>query len=97
MRGYQVDVSTLQLLALMAVGVAVIVGISLATSSTSPLLRAGGHFFNAALIAALATAVFSTPAKDADTAHVRNIVGLLLLAAAGWTVVHATRAYQRKR
>jgi len=90
------NISTLQLLALMACGVAVIVGISIATTSKSRLLKAGGYVFTAALIAAIATEVFRTPTNDADTAHARNIAGLLLLASAGWAIVYATRAYLRK-
>jgi hypothetical protein len=90
------DISTLQLVALMAAGVAVIVGLGIATTSKSRLLKAGGHAFIAVLIAALATEVFRTPIKDVDTVHVRNIVGLLLLAAAGWAAANATRAYLRE-
>jgi len=90
------DISTPQMLALMACGVVVIVTITLATTSTSRLLKAGGHAFNTLLIAAVAAAVFHAPAKDVDAAHARNIAGLLLLAAAGWAGVNATRAYRRK-
>ena len=90
------NVSTLQLLAVMAGGVAVIVGISIATTSKSRLLKAGSYVFTAVLIAAVATEVFGTPTEDADSAHARNIAGLLLFAAAGWALVSATRAYRRK-
>jgi hypothetical protein len=91
-----VNISTLQMLALMACGVAIIVGMTLATTSKSRLVKAGGYAFNAALIAAIAAAVFHTPAEDVDAAHARNIAGLLLLAAAGWAGLSATRAYLRK-
>ncbi len=90
------DISTLELLALMASGVAVIVCITLATTSKSRLLKAGGYAFTAAVIAAVAAAVFLTPAKDADSARARDIAGLLLVAAAGWTGLNAARAYRRK-
>jgi hypothetical protein len=90
------DISTLQLLVLMASGVAIIVGITLATTSKSRLLKAGGYAFTAALIAAVAAAVLLTPAKDADAERARNIAGLLLLAGAGWAGLSATRAYRRK-
>ena len=90
------NISTLQLLALMAGGVAVIVGITIATTSKSRLLKAAGYVFTAVLIAAVATEVFRATTEDADTAHARNVAGLLLLAAAGWAVVNATRAYRRK-
>ena len=90
------DISTLQLLVLMASGVAIIACITLATTSKSRLLKAGGYAFTAAVIAAVAVAVLLTPAKDADAATARNIAGVLLLAAAGWTGLSATRAYRRK-
>ena len=91
------NISTLQMLALMACGVAIIVGITFATTSKSRLLKAGGYAFTTALIAAVAAAVFHTPAKDVDAAHARNLAGLLLLAAEGWAgLVNATRAYLRK-
>ena len=90
------NISTLQMLALMACGVAIIVGMTLATTSKSRLVKAGGYAFNAALIAAIAAAVFHTPAEDVDAAHARNIAGLLLLAAAGWAGLSGTRAYLRK-
>jgi hypothetical protein len=90
------NVSTLQMLVLMACGVAVIVGLTLATTSKSRLLKAGGYAFTTALIALVAAAVFDTPAKDVDAAHGRNLAGLLLLAAAGWAGLNATRAYLRK-
>jgi hypothetical protein len=90
------NISTLQLLALMAGGVAIIVAISIATTSKSRLLKAGGYVFTAVLIGAVATEVFRTPTTDTDAAHARNIAGLVLLAAAGWAVVSATRAYLRK-
>ena len=90
------NISTLQLLALMACGVTVIVGISIATTSRSRLLKAGGYVFTAVLIAAVGTEVLRTPTQDADAAHARNIIGILLLAAAGWAVASATRAYLRK-
>lgn len=88
------DISTWELLALMASGVAIIVCLTLATTSKSRLLKAGGYAFTAALIVAVAAAVFLTPAKDADALHARNIAGLLLLAAAGWVGLNATRAYR---
>jgi hypothetical protein len=90
------NISTWQMLALMACGVAIIVGMTLATTSKSRLVKAGGYAFNAALIAAVAAAVFHTPAEDVDAAHARNIAGLLLLAAAGWAGLSALRAYRRK-
>jgi hypothetical protein len=90
------NISTLQMLALMACGVAIIVGITLATTSKSRLVKAGGYAFNTALIAAVAAAVFRTPAEDVEDAHARNIAGLLLLAAAGWAGLSALRAYLRK-
>jgi hypothetical protein len=48
------DISTLELLALMASGVAIIVGFTFAMTSKSGLLKAGGYAFTAALIAAVA-------------------------------------------
>lgn len=90
------NVSTLQMLALIACGVAIIVGITFATTSKSRLLKAGGYAFTTVLIAIVAAAVFNTPAADADAAHGRNLAGLLLLAAAGWSGLYATRAYLRK-
>jgi hypothetical protein len=90
------NVSTPLMLALMACGVAVIVTITMATTSKSRLVKAGGYAFNTLLIAAIAAAVFHTPAEDVDAAHARNIAGLLLLAAAGWAGLNATRAYLRK-
>lgn len=51
------NISTWQMLALMACGVAIIVGMTLATTSKSRLVKAGGYAFNAALIAAVAAAV----------------------------------------
>jgi len=90
------NISTLQMLALMACGVALIVGITIATTSKSRLLRAGGYAFNAALFIVIAAAAFNTPADDADDALGRNVAGGLLLAAACWAGVAATRAYARK-
>ena len=90
------NVSTLQMVILMACGVAIIAGITIATTSKSRLVKAGGYLFNAALIGALAAAVFWAPAEDTDDAHIRTIVGFLLLAAAFWAAVNATRAYRRK-
>ena len=84
------------MLALMAGGVAIIVCITLATTSKARLLKAAGHAFTATVIAVIAAAVFHTPAKDADAAHARNMAGLLLFAAAGWAGVNATRAYLGK-
>ena len=88
------NVSTLQLLALMAGGVAIIVGFTIATTSESRLLKAGGYAFTAILIAAIAAAVFHTSAKDLEALHARNIAGLWLLAATGWAGVNAIRAYR---
>ena len=90
------DLSTLELLALMAGGVAIIVGLTIATTSKSRLLKAGVYVFTAALIAAVAAAVFLTPTLDADAARARNIAGLLLCAAAGWLGYSAIRAYRRR-
>jgi hypothetical protein len=89
-------ISTLQMLALMASGLAVIVGITIATTSKSLLLKAGGYSFTAALIVAVAVAVFCTPTEDPETARAETVVGLLLLAAAGWVGLNAIRAYRRK-
>jgi hypothetical protein len=88
------DISTSEMLALMAGGVAVIIGITIATTSKSRLVKAGGYAVTAAFIAVVATAVFRTPVKDADASHARNVAGLLLLAAAGWAVLNATRAFR---
>ena len=88
------DISTFQLLALMAIGVAIIVCITIATTSNSRLLKAAGYIFTAAMIIAVAAAVFHTPAKDAAALHGRNAAGLLLLAAAGWAGLAATRSYR---
>lgn len=90
------NISTLQMLALMGCGVAIIVGMTFATTSKSRLLKAAGYAFTTALIAAVAAAVFHTPAIDVDDAHARNLAGLLLLAGAGWAGLTATRAYLRK-
>lgn len=90
------NISTLQMLALMASGLAIIVGIAVATTSKSRLLKAGGYSFTAALIVAVAVAVFSTPTEDPETAQAETIVSVLLLAAAGWVGLSAIRAYQRK-
>lgn len=90
------NISTLQMLALMACGVAFIVGITIATTSKSWRLRAGGYAFNAALLIVIAAAAFNTPTDDADDALGRNAAGALLLAAAGWAGVAARRAYVRK-
>jgi hypothetical protein len=88
------DISTLELLALMASGVAIIVGLTFAMTSKSRLVKAAGYAFTAALIAAVAAAVFLTPTQDADAARARNIAGLLLLAAAGWLGYNAIRAHR---
>jgi hypothetical protein len=88
------DISTLELVALMAGGVAIIVCLTLATTSKSRPLKAGGYAFTAALIVAVAVAVLLTPVKDADALYARNIAGLVLLAAAGWAGLSATRAYR---
>jgi hypothetical protein len=88
------DISTLELIALMASGVTIIVGITFAMTSKSRLLKAGGYTFTAALIAAVAAAVFFTPTEDTDAARARNIAGVLLLAAAGWLGYNAIRAYR---
>ena len=90
------NISTLQMLALMAAGVAIIVGITVATTSRSRLVKAGGYAFNALLLIVIAAAVFLAPAEDADDALGRNMAGLLLVAAAGWAGLTATRAYRRK-
>jgi len=90
------DISTSELLALMTGGVAIIVGVTIATTSKSRLLKAGGYALTAIFIIAVAAAVFRTPAKDVDALHARNIAGLLLLAAAGWAVLNATRAFRGK-
>ena len=90
------NVSTLQMVILMACGVAVIAGITIATTSKSRLAKVAGYLFNAILIGALAAAVFWTPADDVDDARIRTITGFLLLGAAVWAVVSATRAYLRK-
>jgi hypothetical protein len=92
----RMNISTLQMLALMASGLAIIVGITIATTSKSRLLKAGGYSFTAALIVAVAVAVFSTPTEDPETAQAEAIVSLLLLAAAGWVGMNAIRAYRRK-
>jgi len=90
------DISTSEMLALMTGGVAIIVGVTIATTSKSRLLKAGGYALTAIFIIAVAAAVFRTPAKDVDALHARNIAGLLLLAAAGWAVLNATRAFRGK-
>ena len=90
------DVSTSEMLAFMTGGVAIIVGVTIATTSRSRLLKAGGYAFTAIFIIAIAAAVFRTPAKDVDALYARNIAGLLLLAAAGWAVLNATRAFRDK-
>lgn len=89
------NISTLQMLALMAGGVAIIVGLTIATTSKSRLVKAGGYGLTAALIVAVAIAVFTTPTDDPDTARAEGIVSLLLLAAAGWVGSYAIRAYRR--
>jgi 4-amino-4-deoxy-L-arabinose transferase-like glycosyltransferase len=90
------NISTLQMLVLMAAGVAIIVGITVATTSKSRLVKAASYVFNAILLIVVAAAVFLTPTEDADDALGRNMAGLLLVAAAGWAGVTATRAYRRK-
>ena len=86
------DISTSAMLVLMVAGIAVIVGITIATTSKSGLVKAGGYAVTATFIAIVAAGVFSSPAKDAAASHARNAAGLLLLAAAGWAVLTATRA-----
>ena len=86
------DISTAEMLALMAGGIAIIIGITIATTSKARLLKAGGYAITATFIAVVAAAVFHTPAKDVDASHARNIAGLLLVAAAGWAMLNATRA-----
>jgi hypothetical protein len=88
------DVSTSEMLVLMAGAVAVIIGVTIATTSTSRLLKGGGYAVTATFIVAVAIAVFRTPAKDVDASHARNAAGLLLLAAAAWAVVNAIRAFR---
>lgn len=90
------NISTLQMLALMAAGVAIIVGITVATTSRSRLVKVGGYAFNAILLIVIAAAVFLTPTEDSDDALGRNMAGLLLVAAAGWAGLTATRTYLRK-
>ena len=90
------NITTLQMLALMASGFAIIVGITIATTGKSRLLKAGGYVFTAVLIAAVAVAVFCTPTEDPETAQAQSIVSLLLLAATGWVGLNAIRAYRRK-
>lgn len=90
------NISTLQMLALMAGGVAIIVGLTIATTSKSRLVKAGGYALTAALIVAVAIAVFMTPTDDPETARAETIVSLLLLAAAGWVGLYAIRAYRRQ-
>lgn len=90
------NVSTLQMLALMAIGVAVIVGITIATTSKSRLVKTGGYALTTALIIAVATAMFLTPTQDPETAQGQTITGLLLLVAAAWVGTYAARAFRRK-
>ena len=90
------NISTLQMLALMAGGLAIIVGLTIATTSKSRLVKAGGYALTAALIVAVAVAVFTTPTEDPETARAESIVSLLLLGAAGWVGLNAIRAYRRK-
>ena len=90
------NISTLQVLALMACGVAIIVGFTVATTSKSRPLKAASYAFNATLLIVIAAAVFYTPTEDADDALGRNMAGVLLLAAAGWAGLTATRLYMRK-
>jgi len=90
------NISTMQMLALMAGGLAIIVGLAIATTSKSRLVKAGGYALTAALIVAVAIAVFTTPTEAPETARGETIVGLLLLAAAGWVGLSAIRAYRRK-
>jgi hypothetical protein len=90
------NISTLQMLGLMAGGVAIIVGLTIATTSKSRLVKAGGYAATAALIVAVAIAVFMTPTDDPETARAETIVSLLLLAAAGWVGLYAVRAYRRQ-
>lgn len=90
------NISTVQMLILMAIGVAIIVGMTLATTSKSPTVKAAGYAVTAAFIAALAVAVFTTPTEDPQTAQGETIVSLLLLVAAGWVGWTAIRAGRRK-
>jgi hypothetical protein len=80
----------------MVSGVAIIVGFTIATTSKSRLLKSGVYVFTAALIAAVAVAVFLTPTQDTDAARARNIAGVVLLAAAGWLGNNAIRAYRSR-
>jgi hypothetical protein len=88
------DISTSEMLALMAGGVAIIIGLAIATTSKSRLVKAGGYAFTATFVAVVAIAVFRTQPKDVDASHARNVAGLLLLAAAGWALLNATRAFR---
>ena len=90
------NISTLQMLGLMAGGVAIIVGLTIATTSKSRLVKAGGYAATATLIVAVAIAVVMTPTDDPETARAETIVRLLLLAAAGWVSLYAVRAYRRQ-
>jgi len=90
------NISTLQMVALMAGGLAIIVGLTIATTSRSRLVKAGGYALTAALVVAVAVAVFMTPTEDPETARAETVVGVLLLAAAGWVGLNALRAYRRK-
>jgi hypothetical protein len=89
------NISTLQMVALMAGGLAIIIGLTIATTSKSRLIKTGGYFLTAALIVAVAVAVFTTPTGDPETARAETILSLLLLAAAGWVGLNAVRAYRR--
>ena len=77
-------------------GVAIVVGLSLAMTSKSRLLKAGAYAFTAAVIVAIAVDVFLTPTQDLDAARARDIAGLLLLAAAGWLAYTALRAHRSR-
>lgn len=90
------NISTLQMVALMAGGLAIIVGLTIATTSRSRLVKAGGYALTAALVVAVAVAVFMTPTEDPETGRAETVVGVLLLAAAGWVGLNALRAYRRK-
>ena len=90
------NISTLQIVALMAGGLAIIVGLTIATTSKSRPVKAGGYALTAALIVAVAVAIFTTPTTDPETARAESIVSLLLLAAACWVGLNAIRAYRRR-
>lgn len=90
------NVSTLQMLALMAIGVAAIVGVTIATTSKSRLVKTLGYAVTTALIVAVAIAMFLTPTEDPETRQGQTITGILLLAAAAWVGSYAARAWRRE-